>query len=110
MSLPRKIQRIKERRDREEKILAVIETIIWLIAGILLLIALSGCASLKPSWQGLYIGQEIVEPITSYPWASRPDTEATAIIGIGKAGAVEFGAWGNLQDHGYRIAIERRVW
>lgn len=77
------------------------------LAGVMLLG--SGCAELKPSWQGLWVGAQVVAPFNESPRREDLTGEATAIWGFGAKNSFQLGVWGNPDAYGYRIAIERKM-
>lgn len=77
------------------------------LAGVLVLG--SGCAELKPSWQGLWVGAQVVVPFNESPRREDLTGEATAIWGFGAKNSFQLGVWGNPDAYGYRIAIERKM-
>lgn len=87
-------------------LVALLTLALW-FALLMALVFCCGCSSLKPSWQGLYLGTELVSPF-SRPNLS-PDSEATAIIGLTPKVSLQGGVYWNLQEQGFRIAIERRI-
>lgn len=73
---------------------------------ILPLLLFCGCAELKPSWQGLWAGPQVVAPFNADPI---PELGATAVIGLGRKNSLQIGVWGSENSRGYYLGLSRRL-
>lgn len=80
---------------------------LWLLP----LLLLTGCAELKPSWQGFYGGATVAAPFSVAPDASNTSLTGCAIFGLGKKNSALLEVWEPVQGGapGYMIGISRRL-